>query len=70
MAPAKAAAGTSASESGAMAQHIAAARPAPAFTPTVPGEASGFARTLCVIAPATASEAPASMQPAVRGARA
>ena len=50
IAPMNAAMGTSAWEVGATAQQMAAATPAPEFTPIVPGDASGLASTLCVSA--------------------
>ena len=68
-APAKAARGVSPAAVGAAAQQRATAAPAPAFTPTTFGEAKGFASTVWITAPATASAAPATMQPAVRGSR-
>ncbi len=68
-APAKAAAGVRETAAGARAQQSATAAPAPAFTPITLGAARGFARTVCITAPETASAAPATRQPAVRGRR-
>src|SRR5699024_5136870 len=68
-APPKAAMGVSPTAMGARAQHRATAAPAPALTPITLGEARGLASTVWITAPATARQAPAARQPAVRGSR-
>ena len=68
-APPKAARDTVQPDSAPKAQHTVTARPAPALTPMMPGEASLLPRTLCRIQPAAAKAPPERIQARVLGSR-
>src|SRR5699024_1519009 len=68
-APRKAATGVMPTTVGATAQQRATAAPAPALMPMTLGEASGLASTVWITTPATASAAPDTRHPTVRGRR-
>ncbi|MNC48175.1 hypothetical protein D3C75_972740 [compost metagenome] len=54
---------------GNIAMQMAIANPAPAFSPRRPESAMGLRVTPCMIAPATAKEAPTNAAPNTRGSR-